>query len=98
MNQDQYDDHYDPEGPGPEDEDLLDDEYTDTRTCPECGAEVYEGAGLCEKCGHCLVKSPWEAPLRRGYGRWHVVVGALLLSVLLIWWLIEYDVLGIFGG
>ncbi len=58
---------YDPEGPGPADDDLMDESFSwdkDTVECPECGAPLLADVGRCHACGHWLTRSeqrrwPW---------------------------------------
>ncbi|MCD4825601.1 MAG: zinc ribbon domain-containing protein [Phycisphaerae bacterium] len=83
--------YYDPEGPGPEDDDLLDDDATDTRTCPSCGAEIYAGADRCPNCGQWITSGPWTRKHRS-----KIAFASLILAVLLMWWLMEWDVLELF--
>ncbi len=63
------------------DDELRDDEYpdepdgdddTDTFTCPNCGAEVYEDAIQCPSCGEYI--TPIEGPLS-GWPVWWLVLG-----------------------
>jgi hypothetical protein len=51
------DDTYDPEGPGAEDADLLDDDGSaETEPCPFCGAEIYAEADQCPVCRQWIVR------------------------------------------
>lgn len=79
-------DAFDPEGPGREDADLLDESQTGVRVCPECGRTIYEGAGRCNHCGHWIVRGPWDAPGRRRNKRIVIaVISVVTLAALLAW-------------
>ena len=77
------------EGPSPEDLRRFSGE---TGYCPECGAEVWDGAGVCPSCGAVVAgdiasRHPVEGLLRR---RWltlvAVIVGlAFLMTILRLW-------------
>ena len=59
---DEIDDYYVEEWSEP---DIWDDDPTDMLSCPECGEEVYEFAGLCPHCGMFITPSaaaynPWQ--------------------------------------
>lgn len=45
------------------DPDELDEDLTDTRACPECGAEVYVDAVRCPQCGTYVTHDnrPWSS-------------------------------------
>jgi len=45
------------EGPLESDLEELDDDSSETDTCPECGAEIYEDSPRCPACGHYILKS-----------------------------------------
>jgi len=49
--------NFDPEGPGPEDSDLMDDESAGY-TCPSCGADMYDEYSMCPACGAWVTKEP----------------------------------------
>lgn len=74
---------YDPEGPGPEDDDLLDEGFSwdkDTLACPECGAPILADLGRCQACGHWLT-----ARERRRHRPWWVwVLVAMAASAFLL--------------
>lgn len=65
------------------DEVTDDGESVDTRTCPACGASVYEHADVCPKCGEYLSddntgrsRKPW----------WIVLAALLVLSAFVLHW------------
>jgi hypothetical protein len=67
------------------DEDELDDDLSQTVTCPECGADVYEDTPRCPHCGNYL-GSPTHA-ITAGRGWWFAlgIIGILAaLAVLII--------------
>ncbi len=68
---DSTDDLHDYEYP---DADPYDEDSTDTVTCPECGADVYEDADVCPVCGEFLIPDtrPWS-----GKPTWWIVLGIL---------------------
>lgn len=81
---------YDPQGPGPEDDDLLDESpresipITDTAWCPLCGAEVYAEADRCDTCGRWITpahRPPSRVPLK-------TIVAAVLVVAFLLWYLL----------
>ena len=77
-------DEEDPGAPDRADQDPDDaDDDVDTRECAGCGADVYEFAERCPKCGEYASR---EAPGRRrtNHPRW-VVATAVLLLVLLVY-------------
>jgi uncharacterized protein (DUF983 family) len=45
------DEGLDPEGPSRDDLERFGDEF---RTCPECGAAVYDQTPVCPECGHAF--------------------------------------------
>jgi hypothetical protein len=63
------------------DEDDLDEETSETRPCPECGAEIYEDSERCPACGAYVTfdSRPWS-----GKPAWWIVLGlvAALLAIL----------------
>jgi ribosomal protein S27AE len=63
-----------------DDEDNGDDE-TLTRECSRCGADVYEDADQCPRCGAWLTAdtSPWK-----GRAWWWVALGLVGIFVLII--------------
>ena len=66
----------DPEGPSRADLERFGDEF---RTCPECGADVYDQAELCPKCGHAFGQQRHSAPV------WvYLTVGFVLVAFVLI--------------
>jgi ribosomal protein S27AE len=72
------DETYDPEGPGPADEDLMEEDFDwdrDTRTCPECGAALLAEVGKCPACGH------WVPAERSTQWPWWVLIPVLLAAV-----------------
>ncbi|MFO0830311.1 MAG: hypothetical protein U0637_00575 [Phycisphaerales bacterium] len=69
--------------PSPEDENDPREEDLDqfsgvTRTCPECGSEVYDEAELCWKCGHAFSGDAKPLP------RWVVVVAVVVIAGILL--------------
>lgn len=63
-------------------EDYGDDEDAETVPCPHCGADVYEGAEQCPRCGKYL--SAEDAPPTRPRG-WVAVVMVLALVAAAMW-------------
>jgi len=64
------------------DEDVSDaDDESDTVRCAECGADVYEDADRCPRCGRYLTPDvhPWS-----GRPLWWILLG-LLGTVAVIW-------------
>jgi DNA-directed RNA polymerase subunit RPC12/RpoP len=62
--------------------DEQDDEGTETVSCPECGAEVYEDAVRCPICGHYVTHdtSVWS-----GRPGWWVLLGLIgILAVIVM--------------
>ncbi len=76
---------YDPEGPGPEDRDLLDEESAGCR-CPACGAERYDDYSKCPVCGAWATGDD-EDPIG-GRGAW-MAVAAAALAALVLWLLLR---------
>lgn len=54
------DEGLDPEGPSSADLDRFGDEF---RTCPECGADVYDQSPLCPECGHAFGNPTGPTPV-----------------------------------
>ena len=71
----------DPEGPSEDDLAEDDDEETATVPCPHCGADVYEWAERCPRCGDWIV--PGVAGGRRFGGLIYGVIVLLLIIALL---------------
>lgn len=72
-----FDDSLDPEAPSPEDIARFD---RDGSTCPSCGSEVYDDAGVCPICGEILLSGaakskPWAV----------IVAGVVLLAFVLFY-------------
>lgn len=62
---------------GPSEDDM--ERFSDvTRTCSECGAELYDQAQVCWQCGHAL-ESPRQMPV------WAVVAAVAALVGLVVW-------------
>lgn len=65
-----------------DDSDGWDDEPVDLIDCPHCGAEVYEEAEQCPRCGEYITRvstSAWD-----GKPAWWVVLGLLgIVAVIL---------------
>ena len=57
------------------DEDLEDDDLSETLPCPECGAEVYEDSERCPHCGHYITTG--SGSLWAGRPAWWVLLGLL---------------------
>ena len=72
----------DPDGPGPEDADLLDDEE-ELAFCPSCNGEMSPLADRCPHCGDYV--RPTAQPARRPlWGRLAVLLAILALAIGLI--------------
>ena len=76
------------EDDGDEFEDLdYDEDDTDEAVCPHCGADVYDDADRCPKCGQNIVKgrdpeSQWPAS-RPAWPMW-VIITALVLAIAIL--------------
>jgi hypothetical protein len=79
----------DPEGPGPEDADLLDDDYPLT-TCPECGSGIYDDYAKCPECGAWtgISKDEGDSEESAFWDLWLVVGLAVGFIAFMIWMLI----------
>lgn len=55
-----------------------------TRTCPECGKEVFGDSEVCYHCGHAFLE-----PARRGAPTWAVVTAALVVAAVLAGFLLR---------
>jgi len=66
------------DGPSPDDLERFGDV---TRTCPECGKQVYDDAAVCYHCAHAFER---ESGARRGPTVFVVVVVMLLIVAFLI--------------
>lgn len=67
-----FDEGLDPEGPSAADLERFGDEFI---TCPSCGADVYDQATSCARCGHVLLG---EKPRTTSIGVWVIVVLVLI--------------------
>jgi predicted nucleic acid-binding Zn ribbon protein len=78
------DDEFDPESPGEEDRDLMDDgdEESAVEACPSCGAEIYEGADRCPHCGDWI--SDADRTAARPGRLWMLVLVAILLTLVIV--------------
>lgn len=63
----------------PDEED--DDEVSETRPCPNCGADVYEDAEQCPVCGQYITADARN--LWAGRSAWWVLLGLLGLGAVL---------------
>ena len=67
----------------------LDDDLSLTAPCPECGAEIYEDAVRCPKCGSYVTH---RTTLWSGRPGWWILLGlvgivsAILGLAGLVWW------------
>jgi len=60
---------------GPSDEDI--ERFGDvTRTCPECGKQVFDDAAVCYHCGHAFE----EREDAKGTAKWVVVTIVVLIA------------------
>jgi len=75
----------DEEDPAAEDQEVEEDE-TATEDCPYCGAEVYEAAGRCPKCGRYISEEDLPAPRPK---RWLVVAVVATIIVILVAWVLK---------
>lgn len=66
------------DGPSPDDLERFGDV---TRTCPECGKDVFDDAAVCYHCGHAFER---ERAARRAPTVFFVVVVVLLIVAFLI--------------
>ena len=73
--------YHHPEGPGPEDDDLMDPEAPGF-TCQRCGWEMYDDNSMCPQCGL------WPEKVGTADTPWIVMVSAItvLAVILLIIW------------
>lgn len=55
---------------------------SETMACPKCGAEVYDEAEWCHKCGHVMGEGDRAGPAGWVMVTVAVVVAALLLAAL----------------
>lgn len=71
----------------PHDDDDLDEEPSVedierfsgvTRTCPQCGTELYDDAEVCWKCGHLLSAKAGGPP------RWVIIVAAVIIVLVVV--------------
>lgn len=60
-----------------------DGDSVDTRTCPACGASVYEDADVCPRCGEYLVRDT-AAGRRKPW--WMVIAALLVMAAILLHW------------
>ena len=63
------------------DENDDDDGQSDTVSCPECGAEIYEDSVRCPACGHYVtsgVRSVWS-----GRSPWWILLGLAGIAAVL---------------
>jgi predicted nucleic acid-binding Zn ribbon protein len=82
--QDQRDDE---EDDGPSDEDIKDlGEEHQTAACPNCGAEIYDDAEKCPKCGQYVTR---EFRGSRGPATVALVILVVLLVVAIVWLLVR---------
>ena len=63
------------------DADPRDDEDTDTVTCPECDADVYEDADQCPVCGEYLIP---DTRVWSGKPNWWIALGILGIAALTV--------------
>lgn len=73
----EWDDEYDEYG----DSDTDFDDETGTITCQECGAEVYEDAPMCPRCGAYVTRSTHPFV---GRPNWFVALGVLGIIVTIL--------------
>jgi hypothetical protein len=70
----------DDEDDGPSAEDI--ERFGDvTRTCPECGKDVFDESAVCYHCGHAFMGTAAGSPTRNKL--WIVVTVVLLIGVFL---------------
>jgi hypothetical protein len=63
-------------------EDVCDDDLSETVPCAQCGAEVYEDAVRCPACG---AYSTHDTHAQSGRPKWWIVLGLLgILAVILV--------------
>ena len=74
----------DPEAP--DDADLgPDDDSAETVPCPYCGADVYEQAEVCSRCGAYI--STEDAPARKP--TWMVIASLAVLAAMGLYWVLR---------
>ena len=63
------------------DEDDLEDEFSETLPCPQCGTEIYEDAVRCPMCGTYVTfeRRPWS-----GRPPWWMILGLLAALVTIL--------------
>jgi predicted amidophosphoribosyltransferase len=75
------------EGPGEHDAHLMDDDLSETVTCPRCGDDIWAYSQQCEQCGLHFQGEAWQfdaatnsaSPTGRA---WQVVVVMIILALL----------------
>lgn len=67
----------DPDKPDSDSDSGDDDDLTETVACPECGAEVYEEAEQCPRCGSYITHG---GGVWAGRPIWWIVLGLLGLA------------------
>ena len=76
-------DPWDDDWENPDWNDDDDDEETEVVICPGCGAEVYEDAEQCPRCGEYIISSSTHPFAGRGW--WFIALGLIgILATIIV--------------
>jgi predicted nucleic acid-binding Zn ribbon protein len=75
----------DHEDPDPSDQDAEDDPDAMTVPCPHCGADVFDEADICPRCGNFMLQDEVKRS-RRPRSLWLLVGVIVCLAVVLLVW------------
>lgn len=73
-------DDIDPEGPSAEDLERFGSQF---RSCPACGAEVYDQAEVCPEC-----LAPMSATRSQGLPTWAILAACAVLVTFVLFWVL----------